>query len=84
MTTADSINKTPATAPGPSVPRGDDLDVASTVLNEVLECVAALQDDFHIIASRHVGTAPTSSIHVLDLTAAVARAVLDWIGRWPS
>ncbi|MEH3138773.1 MAG: hypothetical protein PGN37_01075 [Mycobacterium kyogaense] len=43
-----------------------------------------LQDDLHIITNRHIDAAPGSSVHVLDLTAAVARTVLDWIGRWPA
>ncbi len=80
MATTDSREQTTY----PSVPSGDTLDAASAVFNEVLECVAALQDDLHIIASRHVDSAPVSSIHVLDFNAALARAVLEWIGRWPT
>jgi hypothetical protein len=68
----------------PAVPHSDNLDAASKVLNDVLECTGALQDDLSIIAHRHVASAPASSVHVLDLTAAVARAVLEWIGQWPS
>lgn len=68
----------------PRVPQGDDLNTASAVLNEVLDRTASLQDGLHDVASRHVDAAPISSIHVLDLTGAIARTVLDWIARWPS
>ncbi|MDG4668660.1 hypothetical protein [Mycobacterium sp. 236(2023)] len=84
MTAADSRERTTTPSPSPSVPPGDKLDAASAVLNDVLECVAALQDDLHIIATRHVDSAPASSIHVLNLNASLARAVLEWIGRWPT
>lgn len=69
---------------GPKRPSIDDVDAASALLNDVLACTGDLQDDLHLIASRHVGGAPASSVHVLDLSAALARAVLDWISRWPS
>jgi hypothetical protein len=68
----------------PTRPPTDDLDSASAVLNDILACVGDLQDDLHLIANRHVGGAPASSVHVLDLSAVLARSVLDWISRWPS
>jgi hypothetical protein len=68
----------------PRVPRGDDLDAASAVANDVLACTGELQDDLQLIANRHIGTAPMSSVHVLDLSAAVARVVIDWITEWPA
>ena len=68
----------------PAVPAADDPNAASLVLNEVLECIGALQDDLNILSDRHIEAAPASSVHVIDLTAAIARAVLDWIGGWPS
>lgn len=69
---------------GPPLPAGDNLDAASAVLNDVLACTGELQDDLAVIASRHMEAAPSSSVHVLDLNAALARTVLDWISRWPS
>lgn len=68
----------------PRLPAGDDHDAASAVLNDVLDFIGSLQDDLHAVADQHVEAAPISSIHVLDLRAAVARTVLDWAARWPS
>lgn len=62
----------------------DNLDAASKVLNDVLEHTAALSDHLRAIANRHVDTAPASSAHVVNLSGAIARTVLDWIGQWPS
>lgn len=68
----------------PAVPVGDAPGSASAALNDALVCTGLLQDELHAIASRHFDTAPTSSEHVLSLTAALACTVLDWIERWPS
>ncbi|SHT79806.1 Uncharacterised protein [Mycobacteroides abscessus subsp. abscessus] len=68
----------------PAVPIGDAHDAASAALNDVLDCTGSLQEELRTIASRHFDSAPTSSEHVLSLTAALARTVLDWIERWPS
>lgn len=68
----------------PLVPKGDSLDAASAVLDDVLDRISSLQDDLLAVATQHVDAAPASSVHVLDLTAAIARTVLGWIERWPA
>lgn len=68
----------------PQIPGSDDPGAASTVLNEVLTSAAALAEELRAIADRHATAAPASADHVLDLSSALARAVLDWIARWPS
>ena len=67
----------------PRVPKGDDPEAASAVLNTVLERTGVLSDELRAIANAHVDAAPMSSAHVLDLDAAIARAVLRWIELWP-
>jgi len=67
----------------PRVPKGDDPEAASAVLNTILECTGRLSDKLRAIANAHVDAAPMSSEHVLDLDAAIARAVLRWIELWP-
>ena len=67
----------------PRVPKGDDPDAASAVLNTVLERTGVLSDELRAIANAHVDAAPMSSAHVLELDAAIARAVLRWIELWP-
>ena len=42
-----------------------------------------LSDELKIVANAHFDAAPASSEHVLELDAAIARAVLDWIAQWP-
>jgi hypothetical protein len=65
------------------VPKGDDPEAASTVANTVLERSQVWSDELRAIANAHVDPAPTSSEHVLDLDAAIARAVLRWVELWP-
>ena len=67
----------------PLVPKGDDPEAASAVLNTVLECTGGLSGKLRAIANAHVDAAPMSSAHVLDLDAAIARAFLRWIELWP-
>ena len=67
----------------PRVPKGDDPEAASAVLNTVLERTGVLSDELRAIANAHVDAAPMSSAHVLDLDAAFARAFLRWIELWP-
>lgn len=68
----------------PRVALPDDPDAAGKVLGEVLEVASALDDQLRVVANRHIGTAPVSATHVMALSGALARAVLDWIERWPS
>jgi hypothetical protein len=67
----------------PSVPAADDRTAASAVLSSVLD-VTDLSGELQNIACRYVDDAPRSAAHVLDLQGALARTVLDWIGRWPA
>lgn len=65
------------------VPSGDDPAATSCVLNAVLD-TTDLSDVLRDIVKLYVDDAPTSAAHVLDLSGALARTVLDWISRWPS
>jgi hypothetical protein len=67
----------------PRVPKGDDREAASAVLNAVVDRTLGLSDEFRAIANEHFDAAPTSSEHVLRLDAAIARAVLEWVEQWP-
>lgn len=61
------------------VPKGDDPEAAEALVNTVLERTQVWSDELRAIANAHVDAAPMSSAHVLDLDAALARAVLRWI-----
>ncbi|MHA3019617.1 hypothetical protein ACXPWS_05025 [Mycobacterium sp. BMJ-28] len=80
MTADRAIN---STAPD-WVPAGDDSEVTSALLSQVLERQFAFTDELRVIANRHVDQAPASCLHVTELTAILARAVLDWIQDWPT
>ena len=67
----------------PRVPKGDDPEAANAVPNAVQEWMDGLSNKLRTIAKASVDAAPTSSMHVLDLDAAVARAFLHWIELWP-
>jgi hypothetical protein len=67
----------------PRVPKGDDPEAVNAVANTVLERTRVWSDELRAIANAHVDPAPTSSEHVLDLDAAIARAVLRWVELWP-
>lgn len=66
------------------VPKDDDREAAAAILNSVVECTVRLNEGLRALAEAHFDTAPTSSLHVLQLNGLIARAVLDWIERWPS
>jgi hypothetical protein len=68
----------------PDVPTGDEHGPANAILADVLELSRAWHDALATIGNQHIDAAPVSSRHVLDLEAAISRAVLDWIVAWPS
>ena len=68
----------------PQMPARNKSNPASAVVSEVLTSAAALTEELRAIAGRHAATAPSSADRVLDLSGVLARAVLDWIERWPS
>jgi len=67
----------------PLVPKRDDRDAATAVINAVLECTRAWSDQLSAIANEHFDAAPESSAHVGEFDAAIARAFFDWIEDWP-
>lgn len=68
----------------PDVPTSDEHGAANAVLGAVLERTKNWHNDLAAIGNQHINAAPTSSQHVLDLDAIIARAVLDWIVGWPA
>jgi hypothetical protein len=62
----------------------DDREAASAVLNRVVECTLTLNEQLGDLANAHFDTSPASSLHVLRLNRAIARAVMEWIEQWPS
>jgi hypothetical protein len=67
----------------PLVPNGDDRQAASAVMNTVVERTLALTDELRTVGSTYFETAPASSLHILELNAAMSHAVLEWIEQWP-
>jgi hypothetical protein len=67
----------------PRVPKGDCATAASDVLSTVVMRTLQLSNELKIVANAHFDAAPASSEHVLELDAAIARAVLDWVAQWP-
>lgn len=82
---ASQTDVAPAPAPAPQLDSSfrDDQSVASAVLNSVLD-VTDLSDELRDIADSCIDESPESAAHVLDLSEALARTVLDWIARWPA
>jgi hypothetical protein len=68
----------------PDVPTSDEHSAANAVLCAVLDRTRIWHDHLAAIGNQYINAAPTSSQHVLDLDAIIARAVLDWIVAWPS
>lgn len=64
-------------------PPWHDSPAAGQLLNAVLARAGQLEDELGALANRHLGGAPTGSGHVLELKASIARAVLDWVQKWP-
>lgn len=61
----------------------DDREAASAVLTTAARRTHDLTDELQATANEHFEAAPASSLHVLKLNRAIARAVLDWIDQWP-
>lgn len=67
----------------PRVPKGDDAESATAVVNAVLECTLAWSDQLSAIANEYFDAAPESSAHVGEFDAAIARAFFEWLEEWP-
>lgn len=67
----------------PLVPKSDDVDAATAVLNAVLKRSLVWTGELHAIANEHFDVAPASSEHASALSAIIARTVGQWIEEWP-
>lgn len=68
---------------GPRVPKGDDPEAATAVLNAVLERTGVWIGELRAIANEHFDAAPESSAHASAFSAVIARAFFDWVEEWP-
>lgn len=67
----------------PRVPKEDDPEAATAVVNAVLERTGVWIDELRAIANEHFDAAPESSAHASAFSAVIARAFLDWVEEWP-